>query len=273
MIYVKYDPTQEFHKSIVGAVPEGVRFGIRLQINRCVAPSKVVLVVYGDNGGEREFTMYKDLSGAGFDNYIADVQFKKGLYWYYFRMEGVAYERYIGIDDSKKAALFYRDVRPWQLSVYKKQYKTPDWLNRGVMYQIMVDRFCHEGEYVVTEDKLLRPWGEQPFYREENGVVKNRDFFGGNLQGIISKLPYLASLNVKNDIPQPRVQGVQQSQVRHRGLRGDRSHVRQQRGFCSVVPRGGKAGHKDYSGRRVQPRRQQLQVLQSQQKVRRRGRV
>lgn len=197
MIYVKYDPTQEFHKSIVGAVPEGVRFGIRLQINRCVAPSKVVLVVYGDNGGEREFTMYKDLSGAGFDNYIADVQFKKGLYWYYFRMEDVAYERYIGIDDSKKASLFYRDVRPWQLSVYKKQYKTPDWLNRGVMYQIMVDRFCHEGEYVVTEDKLLRPWGEQPFYREENGVVKNRDFFGGNLQGIISKLPYLASLNVK----------------------------------------------------------------------------
>lgn len=196
MIYVKYNPTEEFHKSIVGAVPEGVRFGIRLQINQCIAPSKVTLVVYNEEGFHEEYLMYKDVCGAGFDNYLADVQFNKGLYWYYFRMDGVTYEHYIGIDDSKNAGLYYQNVRPWQLSVYKKVYKTPSWLNRGVMYQIMVDRFCHEGETVVTEDKILRKWGEQPFYREENGIVRNRDFFGGNLKGVISKLPYLSSLNV-----------------------------------------------------------------------------
>ena len=196
MIYVKYNPTEEFHKSIVGAVPDGVRFGIRLQINQCIAPSKVTLVVYNEEGFHEEYPMYKDVCGAGFDNYLADVQFNKGLYWYYFRMDGVTYEHYIGIDDSKNAGLYYQNVRPWQLSVYKKVYKTPSWLNRGVMYQIMVDRFCHEGETVVTEDKILRKWGEQPFYREENGVVRNRDFFGGNLKGVISNLPYLSSLNV-----------------------------------------------------------------------------
>lgn len=198
MQYVKYNPIDVFHKTIVGAVPEGIRFGVRLQINQCIAPKKVTMVVYKDDGTfQQEYVMYKDACGEGFENYLADVQFKKGLYWYYFRMDGVPYERFIGMNGSKKAGLFYQNVVPFQLSVYKKQYETPNWLNKGVMYQILVDRFCHVGKNVVTEDKILRNWGEQPYYREEDGVVRNRDFFGGNLQGVISKLPYLAELNVK----------------------------------------------------------------------------
>ena len=53
------------------------------------------------------------------------------------------------------------------------------------------------GKTEPYEDKIMREWGEQPFYRDEDGVVRNRDFFGGNIKGIISKLDYLASLNVK----------------------------------------------------------------------------
>ena len=197
MEYVRYNPTDEFHKSIVGAVGEDVRFGIRLQVHQIVNPSKVTLVVYGDDGiFHQEITMYPDASGDGYDNYLADVQLKKGLYFYYFVMDGVTYERYVGLGDKQRASLYYDKVRPWQLSVYKKQYKTPTWLNKGVMYQIMVDRFCGNGETTPTEDKIMRRWGEQPYYREEDGVVRNRDFFGGNLKGLTSKLEYLASLNV-----------------------------------------------------------------------------
>ena len=198
MDYVRYNPTDEFYKSIVGAVAENVQFGIRLQIHQIVAPTSVKLVVYGDNDDfYKEYVMYVDQSGDGYDNYIADVKLKKGLYWYYFEMDGVTYERYIGIDDKQRACMYYDKVRPWQLSVYKKQFDTPTWLNKGVMYQIMVDRFCATGDTKPTEDKILRHWGEQPFFREEDGVVRNRDFFGGNLKGVTSKLPYLASLNVK----------------------------------------------------------------------------
>ena len=197
MEYVRYDPTNEFHKSVVGAVGENTRFGIRLQISEVVNPSKVTLVIYSDDKSVgKEYVMYKDWSGDGYDNYLADVQLKKGLYWYYFVMDGVTYERYIGIGPDRKAAMFFDNVRPWQLSVYKKQYDTPAWLNKGVMYQIMVDRFCADGTTVPTEDKVMRHWGEQPYYREEDGVVRNRDFFGGNLRGVISKLDYLRSLNV-----------------------------------------------------------------------------
>ena len=198
MEYVRYNPTDEFYKSIVGAVAEGARFGVRLQISQVVNPSKVRLIVYGDDNKQSyEYVMYRDASGNGYDSYVADVSFKKGLYFYYFVMDGVTYERFVGIGENKQASLYYDNVRPWQLSVYKNKYPNPSWLNKGVMYQIMVDRFYMEGQTKATEDKIMRRWGEQPYFRDEDGIVRNRDFFGGNIKGVISKLPYLAELNVK----------------------------------------------------------------------------
>ena len=41
-------------------------------------------------------------------------------------------------------------------------------------------------------------WEEDPEYRpDEHGEVRNRDFFGGDLQGILWKLPYLERLGVE----------------------------------------------------------------------------
>ena len=197
MQYVKYNPADEFYNSVVGAVEENVRFGIKIQLRREVNPAKVTLAVFRDDGLKREFVMYKEEGADGYDNYIADVSFEKGLYFYYFVMDGVSYEKYIGIGSDRQACLFYDNVNPYQLSVYSQKYDTPVWLNKGVMYQIMVDRFCKVGETVATEDKIMRSWGEQPFFRDVDGKVRNRDFFGGNLKGVTSKLGYLASLGVK----------------------------------------------------------------------------
>lgn len=198
MTYIKYNPIDPFYKSVVGAVGQDVRFGIRLQLNQVVAPSRVTLVVYGDDGAFRqEYVMYRDASGDGFDNYVCDLALKKGLYWYYFVMDGVQYEHYIGMGEDRFPQMYFENVRPWQLSVYNKVYQTPDWLNKGVMYQVMVDRFAASGNSVPNEDKIMRTWGEQPYFRDEDGVVRNRDFFGGDLKGLTDKLPYLHSLNVK----------------------------------------------------------------------------
>ena len=181
MDYVRYNPTDEFYKSVVGAVAEGRHFGVRLQISQVVNPVTVTMVVYSDDRTQSyEYVMYKDASGDGYDSYIADVSLKKGLYFYYFVMDGVTYERYIGIGADKKASFYYDNVQPWQLSVYKNKYPAPAWLNKGVMYQIMTDRFCMEGKTKPTEDKIMRRWGEQPFFRDEDGIVRNRDLFGRN---------------------------------------------------------------------------------------------
>lgn len=197
MTYIKYNPIDPFFKSVVGAVAEDMPFGVRLQINQIVNPSSVTMRVYDDNGSFTcDYPMYRDESGNGFDNYVAELSLKKGLYRYYFVMDGVTYEHFIGMGENRRPSLFYDNVRPYQLSVYKKIYQTPTWLNKGVMYQIFVDRFCASGKAVPNEDKIMRNWGEQPYFRDEDGVVLNRDFFGGDLEGVISKLPYLRSLNV-----------------------------------------------------------------------------
>ncbi|MCM1043500.1 MAG: glycoside hydrolase family 13 protein, partial [Corallococcus sp.] len=195
---VKYNPTESRYKSIVGAVPRCAAFAVSIEIDKIMNPSSVRLRVYGDGAFLREFATVKVEKEGNYDCYTADVSVEnKGLYYYYFYLDGVPYEHFVGRGADDNACLFYDNVQSWQLSVYDKRYSSPSWLYGGVMYQIMVDRFCRKGDTFKPDgERILRKWGEQPYYKAENGEVKNRDFFGGNLAGVISKLPYLKSLGV-----------------------------------------------------------------------------
>ncbi len=108
---------------------------------------------------------------------------KEGLYFYYFETEQETGSEY-------------------QLTVYAADFKTPDWMKKGLMYQVFPDRFCRCSDYEIPpitnkEYRLHQRWGELPCAgADENGVVWNNDFFGGNLRGIQEKLPYLQELGV-----------------------------------------------------------------------------
>lgn len=83
----------------------------------------------------------------------------------------------------------------------KKEFNCPRWMSEGVMYQIFPDRFSRSHAYSAPEmnkDYTLREdWGGVPNHLPNGqGIVENNDFFGGNLQGIIEKLEYLAELGV-----------------------------------------------------------------------------
>lgn len=88
----------------------------------------------------------------------------------------------------------------WQLTVTDPAFTTPEWLKGGIIYQIFPDRFCKGGSRrsTVPEGRVLRDdWGGEPEWRPtSDGKVLNNDFFGGNLNGIIEKLPMLAALGV-----------------------------------------------------------------------------
>ena len=58
--------------------------------------------------------------------------------------------------------------------------QTPSWVKDTIWYQIFPDRFNNVGNPSDV------PWGKLP--------VKNHEFYGGNLQGIIDKLPYIKSM-------------------------------------------------------------------------------
>ncbi len=80
-------------------------------------------------------------------------------------------------------------------------FKTPEWLKNGIVYQIYPDRF-YNGDTTndVTSGKYKhgsistsqRQWGESPLPKE--GEDRSFTFYGGDLQGIISKLNYIRTL-------------------------------------------------------------------------------
>ena len=88
-----------------------------------------------------------------------------------------------------------------QLTVYEEYGAAPDWFGRGVSYQIFPDRFCRsrvpDPAGLVGDRTVHENWQDTPEFRpNERGEIRNRDFFGGDLAGIISKLDYLKSLGV-----------------------------------------------------------------------------
>ena len=88
-----------------------------------------------------------------------------------------------------------------QLTVYEEYGTAPDWFGRGVSYQIFPDRFCRsrvpDPAGLVGDRTVHENWQDTPEFRpDERGEIRNRDFFGGDLAGIISKLDYLKSLGV-----------------------------------------------------------------------------
>lgn len=80
-------------------------------------------------------------------------------------------------------------------------YHAPAWAEGGVMYQIFVDRFSNgdpsndvlTGEYAYMGKPVLRveDWGRAP------SAEGYREFYGGDLQGVIDRLDYLLDLGVE----------------------------------------------------------------------------
>lgn len=76
----------------------------------------------------------------------------------------------------------------------------PDWVQDAVFYQVFPDRFCdgepasnvRTGEYLLDgEPVVARSWDEPP--QAETG---SREFYGGDLPGLVQRLDYLEDLGV-----------------------------------------------------------------------------
>lgn len=65
-------------------------------------------------------------------------------------------------------------------------FRTPDWVNDTIWYQIFPERFCNG-------DASINPKGVKPWKYEKAQLW---DYYGGDLRGIIEKLPYLQELGI-----------------------------------------------------------------------------
>ncbi len=86
-----------------------------------------------------------------------------------------------------------------QLTVSSFEYKKPEALLGGIIYHIFVDRFSRGKGTIQKEGNIVveGEWDRIPEFPEYPGApLKNNTFYGGNLDGVRERLPYLSSLGV-----------------------------------------------------------------------------
>ena len=126
------------------------------------------------------------------------------LVWYYFIISGQDGVCYYGNNKDGlggEGHLYDEEPPAYQITVTKEGASTPAWWKDAVLYQIFPDRFCRSESATLPVKKngvYHLDWNDPPFYTKdpETGEVVEYDFFGGDLNGIRSKLSYLKTLGI-----------------------------------------------------------------------------
>ena len=113
----------------------------------------------------------------------------------------------------------------WQLTTYRPTH-TPEWFGSGVTYHIFPDRFRRlsvpKADGLVGNRWVHEQWDDMPQWQPDpDGEIRNRDFFGGSLAGITSKLDDLARLGVTTLYLCP----IFESASNHRYNTADYTHI------------------------------------------------
>ncbi len=177
-----FDSQSEFFRSPQGGIKTGDEISLKIYVKRNFPMQPEALIEKRlDYAVETHKRISMEWVGAKncHDLYRAVLTLEEaGNYYYSFIM---------GEDKSNS----------YQLLVYD-DFATPDWIKGGIIYHIFVDRFYKDMTLMKNDDIDIRnDWGGTPRYLpDEKGETKNNDFFGGNLDGIKKKLPYIKDLGV-----------------------------------------------------------------------------
>ena len=141
------------------------------------------------------YTMESERTYGAFTYYRAEWKLKDGMTYYYFEIqdgEEVWYYNRSGLTDGR---IPYYDFR------LAPGFSTPDWAKGAVIYQIYTDRFYNgdpendvetrEYFYIGDYSSKVTDWNKYP------AAMGVREFYGGDLQGVIDKLDYLQDLGVE----------------------------------------------------------------------------
>lgn len=187
-----FDSRDIRYKNPYGAVASGTPVRFVLRPPRSMGFSHAVLTArleQRDNEVREILVPWTDLEGDR-DLFAVTLVTEGyvGLIWYSFRLAGL---------DGRSL-----NLGEYQLTVYDGTEEVPGWFGEGMTYQIFPDRFHRtrvpDPKGMVGGRTVHQDWQEEPEYRpDQNGEIRNRDFFGGNLDGIREKLPYLKGLGVE----------------------------------------------------------------------------
>ena len=187
-----FDPRDERYKSPYGAVSAGTVVHFALRPERAQAFSRAALTARCESRANELVRIFLPWSGRDGERDVFAGSLPTGDYvgliFYSFRLEGL---------DGRT-----RTLGEYQLTVYDGCEQVPAWFGEGTCYQIFPDRFRRsripDPGGMVGGRSVHAAWQEEPEYRPDaRGEVRNRDFFGGDLKGVLEQLPYLQSLGVE----------------------------------------------------------------------------
>lgn len=194
-----HDSHQAFFRQPMGPAPTGSEVVIRF---RCDEATAVILRTWQD-----EELCYA-MRHTGGDTWETAVTLPDapGLYWYRFivyRRDGhtVVYGNKPDRLGGEGMPFTAGEAESFQITVYDKAFTTPDYFHGANIYQIFPDRFAR-GKTAAKDDRQDRyvheKWDEEMLSVGDmrGGKYQELDFYGGNLNGIREKLPYLHALGI-----------------------------------------------------------------------------
>ncbi len=187
-----YNSKDSRYKTPYGAVAAGttVHFTLRPPEGDHYTHGDLIAVFENDNNNRYSIPLVKTGVEDGCTIFTASLDTGDyiGLVWYSFVLKGDWFE--------------HLDLGGYQLTVFDGNENVPTWFGEGMSYQIFPDRFNRtkipDPTGLVGGRTVHDNWYEEPDYLpDEKGEIRNRDFFGGDLQGVIEKLDYLEHLGVE----------------------------------------------------------------------------
>lgn len=143
---------------------------------------------------DQELKMEIKESDEHFDYYEATIPASEERLKYYFHIQVIGGDMYYS-----RKGVTGEPQREYDFLI-TKNFTTPKWAKSAVMYQIFVDRFYNgdktndviDNEYIYINEpvKQVKDWGKYP------AAMGVREFYGGDLQGVMDKLDYLEDLGV-----------------------------------------------------------------------------
>ncbi len=199
MNYYPFDSRNKLYKPHFGAVKQGQSLLLRLVLHNDAKVNKAFLVICPDQKESYEIELKPKEHIEDYRFYDTEIKLNTGLYFYHFRYESDYGEFFVKKTETSLGIV--SDVGDnWQLTVYDENFETPDFLSGGIIYQIFPDRFYNSGnekKNVPSDRYLCSDWEKVPEYRQNNGPCSlGNDYYGGDIDGITEKLPYLKELGV-----------------------------------------------------------------------------
>lgn len=198
---IYYDSWNTTCKSPFGAVQEHKEITLRLTVDTSLRPKSVALILRrdGEDVGKRLLFVQNVAGNHSITYGITFSVEDAGLYFYRFEIETGSGVLFVGRGEKSCATL--GDFLPeWQLTVYQRDFCAPIWPEQGIMYQIFPDRFRKHREDAPRRARnsriLHENWYERPLFTQDDPKYEATDFFGGDLCGIMDKLPYIKSLGI-----------------------------------------------------------------------------